>query len=159
MNKLGVTENLLIDIEKQIVNLKLNLIDEYFTFNQEKLDFNYLKQLHSFLFFDFYCEEEVGTRSFDKNEEELIDGYFQQINYICINQKENVKEILKLIKEIWHLQLFEVGNTRTLLAYLKILNLAYFLDLDIDVNQNIVSNPAVFDFNKQVNQKRLTKSK
>ena len=159
MNKLGITENRLTDIEKQIVNLKLNLIDEYFTFNQENLDFNYLKQLHNFLFYDFYYEEEFGARKFDENEEKIIDSYFDQINYICIYQKENIKDILKLVKEIWHLQPFEVGNTRTLIAYLKILNRAFLLDLDIDVNKEIVSNPAIFDLERLVNQKRLTKNK
>lgn len=157
-NKIGVNEYKLLEIEREIVNIKLNLIDEYFTFNEENFNFEYLKKLNDFLFSDFYYKEELGTRKMTKEEENLIEFYLRKIIYISINNCKDKQQILKLIQNIWHLQPFTVGNTRTLIAYLKILNSAFLLGLDVDVNQEIASSPSIFNLENFVNQKRLTKN-
>lgn len=157
-NKLGLNEYKLLDIERKIVNTKLNLLDEYFTFNELKFDFEYIKQLHNFLFCEFYYEEDLGTRIIDEEEIKLINNYLNEINYICIN-KSNSDEVLNIIKKVWYLQPFIVGNTRTLIAYLKILDSAFLLNLNINVNIEIENNPTIFNTWKTVNQKRLTKVK
>ena len=158
-NKIGMNNFRLFDIERKIVNLKLNLIDEYFTFNKNSLDFEYLKEINNFLFSDFYNETNLGTRKISKVEKELINEYLNKIVYLCKNKPEEQEEILNLIKKIWHLQPFKWGNTRTLFAYLKILNSAFLLDLTVDTNKEIASKPSMFDLNNFVNQKRLTKDK
>ena len=157
-NKLGLNEYKLLDIERKIVNTKLNLLDEYFTFNELKFDFEYIKQLHNFLFCEFYYEEDLGTRIIAEEEIKLINNYLNEINYICIN-KGNSDEVLNIIKKVWYLQPFIVGNTRTLIAYLKILDSAFLLNLNINVNIEIENNPTIFNTWKTVNQKRLTKVK
>ena len=58
-----------------------------------------------------------------------------------------------------YLQIFSIGNTRTLYAYLKVINSAFFLDLDVNPNIEIVSSPSIFNINNYVNQERLTKNK
>ncbi len=159
MNKLGVNEYKLRDIERKIVNLKLNLLDAYFTFNNEELNFKYLIDLHSFLFSDFYFSNEQGTRNLDLVEKDMIELYIKKINYLSLNEPTNVNDILIQFEEIWNLQPFIVGNTRTLIAFLKIVNEAFLLDLNVDVNKNIVNNPKIFRIGNFVNQNRLTSKK
>ena len=159
MNKIGVNEYKLRDIEKKIVNFKLNLLDETFIFNEDEFDLKYLKKLNDFLFQDFYFEEELGYRYESGIELSIIENKLYQIKKICIHNPEKIEEILNLIYEIWDLQPFMVGNTRTMIAFLKILNMAYLLDLEIDVNKKIISSPSMFKLNNIVNQKRLTKPK
>ena len=157
MNKLGISEYKLRDVEKQIINLKLNILDYYFTFNNEKFDFKFLKKLHEFLFSDFYYSNESGTRNLSNKEEQIIESYLFSINNLCINDSDNIKDILYYVEEIWNLQPFIVGNTRTLIAFIKLINEAFTLNLHVDVNKEILSNPVIFRLDNFVNQKRLTK--
>lgn len=66
---------------------------------------------------------------------------------------------MNYVEEIWQLQPFIVGNTRTLIAFLKVIDMCFSLGLDIDFNINIESNPNIFKISCKVNQKRLTKQK
>ena len=156
-NKIGISEFRLVEIEKQIVKTKLNLIDEYCTFNEEKIEFEYLKKLNTFLFGDLYYKEDIGIRKISKTEKELINQYLSKLIYLCKYKKDSKNEMLDIMKKIWELQPFKIGNTRTLLAYLKVLNNAFLLDLDINLNMEIISSPSMFNLNNFVNQKRLTK--
>ena len=155
-NKLGVSMSKLSYIEREIVNKKLNIIDEYVMFECKKFDFQYLKSLNDFLFSDFYFSEDLGTRRIEEKEKAVIDKCLSIIEEECLSNKD-VKKILKLIQYLWHLQPFAVGNTRTFYAYLKVLNSAFLLDLDIDVNKEIISDSAIFEYENFVNQNRLTK--
>ena len=74
-----------------------------------------------------------------------------------MEDKENITSVLDIIKDIWLLQPFVDGNTRTLIAYLIILNKAFDLGLNIDLNKEIESGINTFQLNNFVNQKRLTK--
>ena len=153
-NKLGLSDFKIIDVEKKIVNLKLNLIDEYFTFNERKLNFNYLEKINKFLFSDIY--ESIEVKEDVKN---IINNYLGIITDMLMEDKENITSVLDIIKNIWFLQPFVGGNTRTLIAYLIILNKAFDLGLHIDLNKEIESGVNTFDLNNFVNQKRLTKQK
>jgi len=156
-NKLGLMEERLVDVERKIVNLKMNLIDEWFTFNKKQFNFEYLVELHNFLFNDFYFKGDIGIRKLTNIEENNINDYFNKLNYLCINEPNKLEEILLIIRELWGLQIFVVGNTRTLLTLLKIINNAFYLNLDVDINIEINSNPRIFELQNFVNQKGLTK--
>lgn len=156
-NKLGISESKMEIVESELIKLKLKLLDLNFTFNKDKLDFNYLIKLNNFLFDDIYYSSDIGIRNLDKTEIDIIEIYLDKINKLCIEDNVNIKEILELIKKIWFLQPFKEGNTRTLYAFLKILNDAFSLKFEIDINLNISSSPKMFDVKKYVNQKRLTK--
>ena len=156
-NKLGINEYIFENIERKIINTKLALLDEYFTFNNNKFNFEYLEKLNNFLFCDLY--DELGIRGLSEIEKDVIERILERINYISINNPNNKEEILNLIKEIWYIQPFKVGNTRTLFAYLKIIDLAFLIDFNVDVNMEIGGNLNVFNIENFVNQKRLTKVK
>ncbi len=156
MNKLGINEYKLRDIERKIVNLKLNLLDYYFTFNLEKYDLNYLLRLHIFLFGDIYYEEDLSLRKLEQIEIDLINDYMSKIQVLS-SDPSNINIIIDLISKIYTLHPFKNGNTRTLYAFLKIINEEYLLGLDVDVNKDIKSGLATFNINRFVNQKRLTK--
>ena len=156
-NKLGVNESLFEDMEKKLVNIKLNLLDERFTFNSKELDFEYMNKLNIFLFSDIYDLEELGLKEETKELKTLINYYLSEILYLCTYYKEEVNQILKILQTVWEIQPFNVGNTRTLLGYLKVLNIGFELGLDINVNKPISSGLQLFELDNPVNQKRLTK--
>ena len=153
-NKLGLNEFQIIEVEKKIIKLKLNLVDEYFTFNEKEFNFNYLEKLNNFLFSDIYEEKKVKD-----DVKNIINKYLRIITDMLIEDKNNIIYVLDIIKDIWFLQPFADGNTRTLIAYLIILNKAFDLGLNIDLNKEIDSVINTFDLNNFVNQKRLTKQK
>ena len=66
---------------------------------------------------------------------------------------------METLVKLWELQIFQDGNTRTLLGYLSILNKSFILNLDIDLNKEIKSRPSELCNKNLVNQKQLTKSK
>jgi len=158
-NKLGINEERMNKIEKELVKMKLNFLDEYFTFNNQELNFNFLKCLHDFLFCDFYYKKDLNVRKMSFQEEKLINIYLRKIINICITKPQDIDNILQIVCSIWEMQPFIIGNTRTLIAYLKIINSGYLLGLDIDINKNIESNPSMFKKENFVNQKQLTKVK
>lgn len=159
-NKLGVSYTKLIQIETEIVNLKLNLLDEYFTFNENIFSLKYLRKLHKFLFSDLYENIDVETRELNDIEKDYIRDILISLENICIKEPIEIDKILQMILKLWDFQIFKDGNTRTMLAYLKVINMAFILDLDIDLN-SVISNQDSDNFKKEkyVNQKRLTKSK
>ncbi len=156
-NKLGINSYRFENIERKIINTKLALLDEYFTFNNDKFNFEYLEKLNNFLFCDLY--DELGVRGLSEIEKVVLETILERINYICVNNPDNKEGILNLIKKIWYIQPFKVGNTRTLFAYLKIINLAFLIDLNVDINMEIGGNLNIFNIENFVNQKRLTKTK
>lgn len=158
-NKIGINEYRLRDIEKEIVNLKLSILDDRFTFNENEFNLSYLIKLNNFLFNDFYFDNAKGTRNLEEKEIINIESTLKLITKNCISNPEDIQQTLCLIEKIWNLQPFVVGNTRTMIAFLKVLNEAFLLDLDIDINKEIDSNYDMFKLNNIVNQKRLTMNK
>ena len=68
----------------------------------------------------------------DEYEEKIIDNYLDKLVNICLTNSEDLESIFKIISEIWNLEPFVVGNTRTLIAYLKVINCFFFFFLDIE---------------------------
>lgn len=158
-NKLGLSDNKLLYVERKLVNAKLNLLDEEFIFDNNIFSLEFLKKIHIFLFGDIYYEEYLGLRNLSKEEIKYIDTLLDSINKICINNYKCIEILLETLVKLWELQIFKDGNTRTLLGYLSILNQAFILNLNIDLNKDIKSRPSVLYENTVVNQKRLTKTK
>ena len=158
-NKLGLNIGNLLFVERSIVNLKMNLLDEYFTFNQNIFSLEYLKQLHKFLFSDIYYDDQIETREFSVAEESYIKSLLDMLKDACLNNSEEIDNVLQPIEAIWDLQPFYNGNTRTCFAYLCILNKAFYLNINIDLNKEIESCSLMFKKENFVNQKRLTKIK
>ena len=159
-NKLGVSDVKLFDIERKIVNFKFNLLDEYITFNKNIFEFEYLLELHKFLFSDLYFDKDLEIRNLDEIEINIIETILIFIEDICLNNNNNrINELLNLMYKLWEIQPFQNGNTRTLIAYLYIINKAFLLNINIDLNSEISNKTTFFDLNKTVNQNRLTKTK
>lgn len=158
-NKLGVSNSKLFDIERKIVNFKLNLLDEYITFNKNIFEFQYLIELHKFLFSDLYFDKNLAIRNFDEVEINNIETILVFIENVCINNRDRIDELLSLIYKLWEMQPFQNGNTRTLIAYLYILNKAFLLNMNIELNSEISNKTTFFELSESVNQNRLTKTK
>ena len=158
-NKLGLSNEKLLLVEKRIVNTKLNLLDEEFLFSENIFSLEYIKQIHNFLFSDLYYEEELSLRILSNEETKYIEVLFNSIKEICINNYKCIEILMETLVKLWELQVFKDGNTRTLLGYLSVLNKAFILNLNIDLNKEIKSRPSELSNNSFVNQKQLTKVK
>ncbi|MBQ2946627.1 MAG: hypothetical protein IJE04_02080 [Bacilli bacterium] len=159
INKLGLNEERMLSVEKIIVNTKLNLLDEEFLFNNDIFSLEYIRQMHIFLFGDLYYERDLTFRELSNEEIKYIEVLLNSIKQICINKYDCVEILLETLVRLWELQIFKDGNTRTLLGYLSILNKAFILNLDIDLNKEIKSRASELYVKNLVNQKQLTKSK
>lgn len=91
INKLTTNEYKLLDIQKKIINLKLKLLDETFTFSKDVFDLDYLVRLNEFLFADFYYENDFGLRVLSNDEINGIEYYLKEIITICINNSNDIK--------------------------------------------------------------------
>lgn len=158
-NKYGLDYEKLLFVERKIVNTKLNLLDEQFIFGEDVFGLEYIKQIHNFLFSDLYHEEQLNLRKLSQEEYKYIKFLLNSIKEICINQDNCIDMLIENLIKIWKLQIFKDGNTRTLVGYLSILNNAFLLNLDIDLNKEIKSRPNTLCKTVFVNQKQLTKTK
>lgn len=139
-NTLGLSENRFEDIEKRIVNEKIKLLNEYCTFNCDKYDSEYLLKLNRFLFGDFYDDLKYRTTQFRG----IIDSYLYILQENC-QEKKDLDEIFERIQQLCNLQPFEVGNTRTFVAFIKIINETYNLGLDFNANFELYSGMNLSD--------------
>lgn len=119
-NKLGLKDSMLEMFERDIVNYKISLLDEYVTFNEDYLGLEYLKKLHNFLFADLYdyagC---LAKRVNNKCEaEHILKRMTALMN--CIDEEGVLDIINSSIKEIQDMQLFNDGNSRTIYAFTKV---------------------------------------
>ena len=159
-NKLGLTDYHFDDVEKKLVNFKLNLLNDTYTFNTELFSISYLIRLHNFLFKDIMEEEYCGFRAFNKDELDYFSELLLELKGLISIYPKDINRILSVLERLWHYQLFVVGNTRTIVAYLKIINEKYMLNIPLDINKEIKSNYNMFELdylNSKVNQKTLTK--
>jgi len=158
-NKIGLTDFKLKQVERDIINLKLKLLDDKFNFNEYIFSFEYLNKLHEFLFGDIYDNEYIKSRKLSDVEITFINVLLNHIKIICINNPDNIDDLISSIDELWNFQPFYNGNTRTFLGYLSVLNSMFLLNLDIDFDKEIESSFNVFKKENFVNQKKLTKAK
>jgi len=156
-NKLGINDYELEKVEYKLVKTKIELLDYTYTFNNNLFDLKYLEDLNEFLFGDIYYKDILGIRKMNEIEKNYIDELLSMIVQICIKESENTEKILNLIEKLWYYQPLLMGNTRTLISFLKILNNAFLLDIEIDIEKNIESRPSIFYEIARVNQKGLTK--
>lgn len=143
-NKFGLSDIKLLSIERKIVNTKLILLDEDFILSKDIFDLEYLKQIHKFLFSDLYYEDQLTLRNLSSIEVKHIKFLLDSIKEICLMGYESRELIIEILIKLWELQIFNDGNTRTLLGYLSILNKAFILNLNKDLGKEIESKPSTF---------------
>lgn len=142
-NKPGIVNEVSLDkAEREVIRLKLSLLDETYTFNESVYNYEFLFKLHNYLFGDFY------DISYKEEEKEIMKGFvdkvMESINDMCVMGNINYDRLYTLISLLWRLQPFYDGNTRTILSYLIILNKAFDLKLDLNPNMLITSSETFF---------------
>ena len=149
-NKLGIRNySKLQMIEKELVSTKIKLLDEQVTFNMETLNLEFLIKLHYFLFGDIYFQKDLEIRTITDLEYKKLNKLFEllvQMGLEGIDIKYKSLEII--LKKIWELQLFGDGNTRTVLAFLKLYIKYYNLPLEFDFDVDIKFSEKIFVLRK-----------
>lgn len=140
-NKLGITDIFKLEtVEHQLVKSKLDILDSTFTFGQTQFDVAYLQELHNFLFGDIYYEEDLAIRSrYTVAALEQIDASFLQLNECGANQDIDCETLTATIENLWELQLFHDGNTRTLWGFLKTYIEAFQLPMELSMTTDELS--------------------
>ena len=156
-NKLGITDYYYKDIEKNIINFKIKLLDDKFNFNCDMFSFEYIKRLHDFLFDDLYSKDVSGLRILNEIEVDYFAQCLEELKQTINIYPLDINHVLFLLEKVWYFQPFIVGNTRTVFAYLKILNDRFDLNLIINPDMELKSSSDMFELKTFVNQKRLTK--
>lgn len=142
-NKLGIIDYFYLEeVEKKLVKNKLDILSYQLTFNETSFDLAYIQKLHNFLFEDIYYEEDLQIRScYNRENLELIDKQLKIIREQAVENILTKEDLEQVIYNLWELQLFKDGNTRTLWAYLKIFiesyNLPFTLSMDSEQIKNI----------------------
>lgn len=139
-NIIGVSQDKLEDLEQKLVNEKLKFLDEYCTFGCDKFDSEYLLKLNNFLFSDLYGPLCYRLSAYNG----IIDSYLYVINEHG-NSDKDINAIFDRLQALWDLQPFLVGNTRTFAAFIKIINEAYNLNLNIDSDCELYSGMNLLD--------------
>ncbi|HPE14480.1 MAG TPA: Fic family protein [Bacilli bacterium] len=121
-NKLGLSDDMLAVVENNLVDYKLTLLDEYFTFNENHRGLEYLKKLHSFLFSDLYDNAGELSKDVDsireQEAEQLLSNIYESIGYL--DYSEALIIINESIKDIRDMQIFNDGNARTIYAFVMV---------------------------------------
>ena len=139
-NKLGLNISELNAVEYQIVKTKLKVIDEYMDFNSNNL-FDYLKKLNLFLFEDLYMFNDSNMRVISEKELSRIEEIMFLIRLSAL--ENNLSSLKNLLLELYDHQIFQIGNKRTIIGFLKVLNNSYELGLNVDLSKDF-SN--IYDF-------------
>lgn len=149
MNGIGVDKENVEILLKKLIREKLEFLDEYSTFNCDKYDSKYLLKLNKFLFGDIYDNLNYRFEEYRK----MVDNYLSIIINECIGNK-NLDVIFSNLESIWHIQPFEVGNTRTIVAFIKVINQSFLLGLDMNLDTNIHRN---MNFRELIKNNKLLK--
>lgn len=155
-NKLGVRSyEQLAQIEKEIISVKVKLLDDKITFNMDDLNLEFLVRVHKFLFSDIYEDKYLKIRKMSEEEYKEIDLIFKQLIRLGVYGAEiNLKLLESLFIKLWKYQLFYDGNTRTILAFLKLYIEYYRLPIEYNYDLKIESGPKVFKL-KRCQQKTV----
>lgn len=140
-NKLGISnQEELKKIELALTNEKYKLINEFYTFNEETIfSVDFLEKLHIFLFNDIYDLEYCKIKeSLSSEKRKEINEILKKLNLLYL--KFNIDVFCKLIYDLWRIQMFYDGNTRTILSFLKIYNFGYRLNLNYDFEELITED-------------------
>ena len=140
-NKLGIyNSNTLHEAQRKIIKTKLSVLDETFTFNLREFDFEYLVRMHKYLFCDFYSFKFDSALDFPKDIYEDMEEIMKSIRLLCIYSPEDKNTLIELLYQLWEMQAFTDGNTRTILGFFKVLNHAFNLGFNIDVTREMPLN-------------------
>lgn len=90
------------------------------------------------MFSGLYSETNLGFRLLDDNEINYLNKLLSDIKCIHDN-KTNLEDLLNIFDELWNLQPFYTGNTRTFIAYFKIICLTFNLPYQINIEGEIRS--------------------
>jgi len=156
LNKLGIEEKNLKEVEYKIINFKIGLLDQYFTFGEETIfSLNYLEKLHSFLFQDFHEEEYLSIRKdLTYIDYQNIDRILNLFKEIALKRPKNYRGKIAVLTEIlWNYQIFYDGNTRTILAFLKVYSIIFDLDLNYDFKMEIKEDYFINQITKRIKEK------
>jgi len=145
-NKLGILNyKKLKQVEKEIISVKMKLLDTSINFNMSELNLEFLIRLHKFLFGDIYYESQLQPRNLTDEELLEISRIFYALANIgkiacCVDEKT----VQALFVRLWDLQIFLDGNTRTLLAFLKLYIERYSLPVEMSKVDKISSSGRMF---------------
>ena len=145
-NKLGIRNySQLEKVEREIITAKIKLLDDYITFNMDTLNLEFLMRIHHFLFEDIYDKKDLEMRNISDYEQKELNRIFDLLMDLGLQGVNiDIKLTERLFKRLWYLQLFGDGNTRTLLAFLKLYIEYYRLPLQCNIDIDIKSSEKVF---------------
>lgn len=154
MNKLGISDDEMMQIEDTIIKQKMSILSEKFTFNMDQYNVEYLRRLHAFLFSDLYFDTTTfrsGITDKDLNDTNKLMLRINRdaIEYYNSHDEKVINRMLDKMETICDMQLFKDGNNRTLIAYFTILSSAF--QLPIEFNPKNALNAKISDFS--VNEK------
>jgi len=135
-SRLGILNSeKLAEVESSLIRNKIELLSYDFTFDKEDYDFDFLIQIHKYLFADIYILENNNLQEYiDENIVEIINRLMHRLTEKGIDLTFD-EETLEIFDEIWRMQIFKDGNTRTLIAFLKIYVSAFMLDKYVDFQE------------------------
>lgn len=139
-NFLGADEITFRSVELALLNYKMSLIDERFTFNRDCFDLEYLRRLNYFLFGDLNLDHDLGFRVLLPEEKSYLSSLLETIVDLLSRGDSSINEVLEHLESFWELQPFYIGNTRTMVAFLKVLCSAYNLPYGVNIYENIYSS-------------------
>lgn len=151
MNKLGILnkETLLI-VEKSLVETKISLLDYEFTFGECEFNIQFLINLHEYLFGDIYVLQNNDLRggvSLSKEDQDQVNTLLYRLNIKGVYGVFD-EESLDIFHRLWDMQIFSDGNTRTLIAFLKIYASAFQFEKYINFNEFYSLWSEIFDFRR-----------
>lgn len=121
-SKLGIIDRQTLDtIEQKIISTKIELLDYQYTFDETEYNFDFLVKLHKYLFEDLYYLKNDNLRSnIDEFTKQKVNQYMKILTVIGSVNQEELNLIPTIFDKLWLMQLFTDGNSRTLVAFLKI---------------------------------------
>lgn len=132
-NKLGILDDRTLEqIEELLIKNKIMMLNYEFTFNESEYNFNFLVKIHEYLFASIYDFDNHHLNSY------VDDNIINEVNKLLrmLSLKGIIGEFdhesLEILYLLWQMQIFINGNTRTLIAFLKIYISAFRLESFID---------------------------
>lgn len=127
-NKVGLNDDVLINIEAKLFKYKSAIIDYRFTFNQEYFGIEYLLKLHEFLFGDLYDYAGKISDRYNESDKEEFDRDIRVIVSLISSKNPDIAHIADLINDFVDKQIFDDGNSRTIHLFFNNIIDCFYLD-------------------------------
>lgn len=114
VNKLGVSNKEMEEIENRLFEVKSQLVSPNFTFDENEFGIIYLIRLHDFLFGDLYYDEDKMSERYHDSDKKIFEIKIKRIVYLIKNQYKHINYIYELIQELIDDKIFNIGNKRTI---------------------------------------------